>query len=65
MTDATCYAGHIRILTDMKLLWENLETLQAYLLALNVLLYTFYCKRQRNKVCRVRPKVNSIWMNGV
>ena len=34
MTDATCYESHMRFPTDMKLLWESLEWLQAYMPAL-------------------------------
>lgn len=58
MTDVICYASHIRIPTNIKFLfWEKLETLQAILLALTVIKYTFYCKRKGNKF---DTKVNSI-----
>ena len=69
MTDTTCYEGHIRFPTYMKLLWESIEWLYnyIYLYCRDLCIkrprnkyadvpepYLFYCKRRSRKASRIR-----------
>ena len=69
MTDATCYEGHMRFPTDMKLLWECLEWLYRHICRHCKELgirrprnkyadiadaYLSYCKKRKRKASRTR-----------